>query len=86
MKPSPDATTERTQADAEGRLLAIVRRLPLGDLRQLFAEMDGLLAPTCAESQADGVPCPDAHSACATCARARSVLESVRRRVRIGLA
>jgi hypothetical protein len=81
MRPGVDAATERIQADAEGRLLAVVRRLPLGDLRQLFAEMDGLLAPLCAESQADGVPCPDAHSACATCGRARSVLDTVRRRI-----
>ena len=81
MTRAEDASTERMRAEAEGRLLAIVGRLPLGDLRQLFAEMDGLLAPACAESQADGVPCPDAHSACATCGRARSILDNVRRRI-----
>jgi len=69
------------QSEAEGRLVRVVRGLPLADLRQLFAEMDGLFTACCPEAQADGVPCPEAGSACDECGHARSVLEAVRRRI-----
>jgi len=72
---------ERAQTEADGRLVRVVRGLPLADLRQLFAEMDGVLTPSCPEAQADGVPCPDAGSACDGCGRARSILEVVRGRI-----
>jgi hypothetical protein len=72
---------ERRPAEEEGRLLAIMRGLSPGELQQLLAELDGVLTRSCPEAQADGVPCPDAGSACETCGRARSVLETLRRRL-----
>ena len=71
------------QSDALGDLAAIYNEA--GDGERLIAVDEKLLAlakePHCAESQADGVPCPTAHNACDQCYK----YEEFRQRLREGL-
>ena len=78
-------TAPRPPALADSRTFALVRAIPVAELRLLLDELDGLLGqPSCPEAQADGGPCPSAATACDQCARARTVVASVRRRLGLG--
>jgi hypothetical protein len=64
------------------QLLRAVRGMSATALRTLLTELLALARePHCAESQADGVPCPTAHNACDQCYR----YEEFRQRLREGL-
>jgi hypothetical protein len=69
------------------RLIRTLREMPPGPLRDrltgLIEEVAALLeSPGCAEAQADGVPCEDAHKACSECGRILGPLDGLRGRLR----
>jgi hypothetical protein len=73
----------RTLDDRETNLLWTLRDLPHSRLRaDLLAILDEFLAlaqgPCCTEMQADGAPCPSAHTACDQCQRVLARLERIR--------
>jgi hypothetical protein len=73
----------RTLDERETKLLWTLRDLPPGRLRtDLLALVDELLGfaqdPRCAQMQADGVPCPSAHTSCDECQRALVRLDRIR--------
>lgn len=80
------STLDPTLDRAEVRLLAAMRDLPPGDLRDTFlALVDDLAtfaeAPRCTEAQADGVPCTSASTQCDRCRKAALVLRRMRAEV-----
>jgi hypothetical protein len=63
-----------------------MRELPDGRLREGFRGLLGVLVafvsdPHCPETQADGVPCPDAQAACDQCQKTVSVLARLRQQL-----
>ena len=71
----------------EWRMIATLRDIPEGDLKSTLHEVLQLAIelvrePSCAEVQADGVPCGTAAADCETCARVTGALESARDRLR----
>jgi hypothetical protein len=70
----------------EARLVAALRGLPPGDVREaLLALVDDLAAfaqaPRCTDAQADGVPCTSASTQCDRCRKAAFVLRRMRTEV-----
>ena len=70
----------------ERRLVLALREIPPSPLRECFATLvseliDFVSRPSCAEMQADGVPCPSAESSCDECRRLTDILEGLRRRL-----
>jgi hypothetical protein len=70
----------------ERRLVLALREVPPSRLRDLLVTFVGELAqfvaePSCAEMQADGVPCPSAHDSCDECRKVASLLEGLRTRL-----
>jgi hypothetical protein len=64
----------------ELRLISSLREIPPSPLRdrmtELIREVVALVAsPACSETQADGVPCHDAHTACDRCGRMLGLLD-----------
>ena len=81
------STGVRTLDDRETNLIWTLRDLPPGRLRaDLLAILDELVSvaqdPCCAEMQADGVPCPSAHTACDQCQRVLARLDRIRAALR----
>jgi len=77
----------RTLDDRELSLIWALRDLPEGRLRaDLLALLDEFLSFAqdlrCAQMQADGVPCPSAHTACDECQRVLARLDRIRAAVR----
>jgi hypothetical protein len=71
---------------AEVNLLDALRRRYRSVLgEELAARLERVLAlascPTCAESQADGVPCPSPERACDHCARALQWVRDLRKEI-----
>ena len=69
--------------DDEWEMVWLLRDVPDGNSRQeLMALLRQLVAfvasPACSQSQADGVPCPTAHSSCDDCQRVTSCLTRMR--------
>jgi hypothetical protein len=69
--------------EQELRLIRSLREIPPSPLRdrmtELVRELVAFVAsPACCEAQADGVPCPDARTACDRCGRTAGVLERMR--------
>ena len=67
----------------EWEIVCLLRDVPEGRSRlQLLAlvrELVGFVAsPSCSEAQADGVPCPTAHSSCVECQHINSCLAQMR--------
>lgn len=67
----------------EWEIVSLLRDVPAGrSRRQLLALLRELVSfvasPSCAEMQADGVPCPTAHSSCDECQRIDSCLARMR--------
>ena len=72
--------------DQEIRFLRMLRtRLWLGTHEELVAQVQQALelaeCPTCAEAQADGVPCEKADTSCERCVRAFLHIRAVRTRL-----
>jgi hypothetical protein len=70
----------------ERRLVLALREIPPSPLRESFATLvseliDFVARPSCAEMQADGVPCPSAETACDECRRVTEILDGLRRRL-----
>jgi hypothetical protein len=73
----------------EQRLLLALRGIPPSRLRDLMSELLGELvdfvaAPTCAEMQADGAPCPAPDTSCDDCRKLTTMLEGLRGRLQAG--
>jgi hypothetical protein len=73
----------------EQRLLLALRGIPPSRLRDLMSELLGELvdfvaAPTCAEMQADGAPCPAPDPSCDDCRKLTTMLEGLRGRLQAG--
>jgi hypothetical protein len=71
----------------EWRLVASLREIPTSPLRDLLTdlvqrEVELVRDPSCAEAQADGVPCASVEVECADCRRVAEVLEGLRKRLR----
>jgi hypothetical protein len=69
----------------ERRIISALRDLPASPLRDLLSEvMSGLVEfvrePSCAEMQADGVPCAAPDADCEQCRRLKEVLLALRAR------
>ena len=67
----------------EWEIVNLLRDVPTGrSRRQLLALLRELVSfvasPSCAEMQADGVPCPNAHSSCDECQRIATCLARMR--------
>jgi hypothetical protein len=80
------STLDPTIDRVEGRLVAALRDLPAGDVKEaLLALVDDLAAfaqaPRCTELQADGVPCTSASTQCDRCRKAAFVLRRMRTEV-----
>jgi hypothetical protein len=70
----------------EQKLLLALRGIPPSRLRDLMTTLVGELcdfvtAPTCAEMQADGAPCPTTDVSCDECRKLTTILEGLRRRL-----
>ena len=67
----------------ESEIVCLLRDVPEGRSRlQLLALVRELVSfvasPSCSEAQADGVPCPTAHSSCDECQHINSCLAEMR--------
>jgi hypothetical protein len=76
-----------TLDDEEWRIVCAMRELPDSRLTDSFRALLRALAdfvadPHCSEMQANGMPCADAHGACAACRKAASILTTLRERLR----
>ncbi len=70
-------------SDDEWEMVCLLRDVPGGRPRQqvlaLLRELVAFVAsPSCSQAQADGVPCPTAHSSCDECQRVASCLSRMR--------
>ena len=70
----------------ERKLLLALREIPPSRLRDLMTtlvdELVGFVAaPSCAEMQADGAPCPTTDVACDECRKLTTILEGLRSRL-----
>jgi len=70
-------------SDAELRILNSVREQPPGELRELYLglllELAAFLKePSCAEVQADGIPCDSPAADCTVCLRLEELLRTLR--------
>jgi hypothetical protein len=73
-----------SRATADEHVVALLRTLPVEQLRELMAALDEMVGPpACAEAQADGVPCLSAANDCARCLLTRTALAAVARRLEI---
>ena len=69
--------------DREWHMIARLREVPEGRIRELLFEFLGQLTdfvqePRCAEVQADGVPCGTVSTDCAECLAVKEMLETLR--------
>jgi hypothetical protein len=76
-------------SDEEQKLLLALREIPPSRLRDLMTTLIGELtefvaAPSCAEEQADGAPCPGSDTSCDECRKLTSILEGLRGRLQAG--
>lgn len=70
-------------SDTEKRILAALRELPDGQLRQrletfLLELTEFVRDPRCAEVQADGIPCDSPERDCEQCMRVEEMLRTLR--------
>jgi hypothetical protein len=82
-QPSSRAPYHLALDDEEWRLIASLREIPPGPLRdRMSGVIEALVAfvadPGCPELQADGAPCTDGHMACDRCRRVLSLLDEMR--------
>lgn len=73
----------------EQKLLLALRDIPPSRLRDLMTTLIGELtefvaAPSCAEEQADGAPCPAPDTSCDECRKLTTILEGLRGRLQAG--
>lgn len=73
--------------EQEWRLVSSLREIGEGPLRDrmatLIRELFACLAePGCSETQADGVPCEDAHMSCDRCRHVIALLDTLQSRLR----
>ena len=73
----------------EQKLLLALREIPPSRLRDLMTTLIGELtefvaAPSCAEEQADGAPCPGSDTSCDECRKLTTILEGLRGRLQAG--
>jgi hypothetical protein len=73
-------------APEERKLVLALRGIPPSRLRDLLTTLVGELAdfvasPSCAEMQADGVPCSSAEASCDECRKLVALLEGLRSRL-----
>jgi hypothetical protein len=73
----------------EARLVVALRAIPESPLRDrlsvLLCELaDFVSAPSCAEMQADGVPCTSAQASCDECRKVTELLDGLRSRLQTG--
>jgi hypothetical protein len=73
-------------SEEEKKLLLALREIPPSRLRDLMTTLVGELAefvaaPSCAEAQADGAPCPGPDTSCDECRKLTSILEGLRGRL-----
>ena len=73
----------------ETKLVLALRGIPPSRLKDVLTTLVGELAdfvaePSCAESQADGAPCPSTDVACDECRKLTSILEGLRGRLHAG--
>lgn len=72
--------------DAEWQIIARLREVPEGRMREMLFEFLGQLTdfvrePRCPEVQADGVPCGAVSTDCAECLAVTEMLETLRNSV-----
>jgi hypothetical protein len=70
----------------EQKLVLALREIPPSRLRDLMTTLVSELAdfvaePSCAEMQADGVPCPSTDVSCDECRKLTTILEGLRGRL-----
>jgi hypothetical protein len=70
----------------ERKLVLTLRGIPPSRLRDLLTTLVGELtdfvaSPSCAEMQADGVPCATAEASCDECRKLTALLEGLRNRL-----
>ncbi len=75
--------------EEETKLLLALRGIPPSRLRDLMTTLVGELtgfvaAPSCAEMQADGAPCPAPDTSCDDCRKLTTILEGLRGRLQAG--
>jgi hypothetical protein len=73
----------------ERHLVFALRDIPPSALRDTLTSLicdlvDAVAHPSCAEMQADGVPCPSAEVSCDECRRLTEVLDGLRQRLPVG--
>jgi hypothetical protein len=76
-------------SDEEKKLLLALRGIPPSRLRDLMTTLldelaDFVAAPSCAEMQADGAPCPAPDTSCDDCRKLTTILEGLRGRLHAG--
>jgi hypothetical protein len=76
-------------SEEETKLLLALRGIPPSRLRDLMTTLVGELtefvaAPSCAEMQADGAPCPAPDTSCDDCRKLTTILEGLRGRLQAG--
>ncbi len=76
-------------SEEERKLLLALRGIPPSRLRDLMTTLIGELtafvaAPSCAEMQADGAPCPAPDTSCDDCRKLTTILEGLRGRLQAG--
>ena len=69
--------------DSEWHMIARLREVPEGQIRELLFEFLGQLTdfvrePRCPEVQADGVPCGGVSTDCAECLTVKEMLDTLR--------
>lgn len=73
----------RVLTDGEWQMIARLREVPEGQMRELLFEFLGQLIefvrePRCPEVQADGVPCGAVSTDCAECLAVKEMLQTLR--------